>query len=80
MISKEDGFEDGKQIQCSTRKSQRYLNFFCFPTLVALFGMDGMDDDRAPHFIQSDDDDDVSTSTDGKQLDRACAHAHMYHG
>lgn len=33
---------------------------------LALFGMDGVDvDDRAGHFIQSDDDDDESTSTDG---------------
>ena len=47
---------------------------------IALFGMDGIDgDDRATHFIQSDDDDE-STSTDGRQLVTACAsyNAFMY--
>ena len=40
------------------------LNFLSIP--VALFGMDGIDgDDHDGHFIPLDDDDDVSTSTDG---------------
>ena len=39
---------------------------FLWCVYVALFGMDGIDgDDRATHFIQLDDDDE-STSTDGK--------------